>query len=119
MFIGVKYLVGVCYVVICINLLSTLVGILEFPNLVKLPKFTFNAGKNRKHIFIHSENSKLIRSPFKVFTIFFVTFVAIDHILSQCLVGVETKAPGLASVGYSCRTMRPPLYQLITPQLTF
>ena len=46
-------MVGPCYVVICINLLSTLVGILEFPNLVKLPKFTFNAGKNRKHIFLH------------------------------------------------------------------
>ena len=141
-------MVGACRVVICINLLSTLVGILEFPNLVKLPKFTFNAGKIRKislYIFskqTHSKNSKVQR-------IVFVTFVAIDHGLSQCLVGVETKASrprqcwlftfffigfclflffffvskqrqvGLVSVGYSRWTMGPPQFQLITPWQTF
>ena len=54
-----EHSVGACCVVICINLLSTLVGILEFPNLVKLPKFTFNSKKEcstyyeikSKHIF--------------------------------------------------------------------
>ena len=71
-FIGVKYLVGACYVVICINLLSTLVGILEFPNLVKLPKFTSN-GRKKRNIFLYIsldrhalKSSKSIKSPFKV-----------------------------------------------------
>ena len=88
-FIGVKYLVGACYVVICINLLSTLVGILEFPNLVKLPKFTSNGRKNSKDIFIHFvrdrhtlKTANQYWSPFQVEHIkgyFLVTCFAIDH----------------------------------------
>ena len=84
----VKYLVGACYVVICINLLSTLVGILEFPNLVKLPKFTSNGREKRKiFLYISSDrhalkNSKSVKSPFKVQQIkvfYLLTFVGIDH----------------------------------------
>ena len=124
MFIGVKYLVGACYVVICINLLSTLVGILEFPNLVKLPKFTSNSRKKRNIIlYISSDRhalkgSKSIKSPFKAQHIKGYDLLP-STTLSQCLVGVETKANGLVSVGYSCRTMRLPVYQLITIRLIF
>ena len=81
-------MVGACYVVICINLLSTLVGILEFPNLVKLPKFTSN-GREKRKIFLHIsldrhalKNSKSVKSPFKVQQIkgfYLLNVFGIDH----------------------------------------
>ena len=82
-------MVGACYVVICINLLSTLVGILEFPNLVKLPKFTSN-GREKRKIFLYissdrhtlKNQSKSMKSPLKLQQIkgfYLLNVFGIDH----------------------------------------